>query len=502
MIQNKPTQAALDKFSPKRALLFSSPFMLMGALALVLGLYGLITRQLDERAAKHLLTIIVVCVGVSMCIIGWFATKRPKPGMFLKAKHPDKPWRWREDWVAGKVANSLVRSVFFLWLAVGVFDVMSLVAVFLVLQGVRFGHSIAWLSLFFPVIGLAVTIFAARTSRAWGVSGRSIMTTTGLPVAPGGVLCGEIQVPVRLEPRHAFYLRLSCVRRTTALRGKNRVTTEKILWQEEQWFSPTLPQTEAGVTRLPVFFKLPAELPESTFEKGDGVQWELEAHAKVSGPDFHGTFEVPVVKPAVDAAGGTVPVVAAEAINPSLKYQLTLDEIRKEIRSRIVVVEKPDGRDFIFPAARNPGFAGGATVFWLIWSGAVIFMLVNHAPLLFPLVFTAVDVLMGIFLFDLWFRRTRVGVTPAQLHIVTAWLTLKKETIIPVGEVASLKADIGATAGHAAYYDLRLKTRKGRELVLAKHLSHKPEADWLIRQMVGVLKRGVGEGTAKLPPPS
>jgi hypothetical protein len=489
--QNKPTQAALAKFSPKRAWLFASPFMLMGALALVLALYGVITRQLDARAGKHLLTIIVVCVGVSMCIIGWFATKRPKPGMFLKAKYPDKPWRWREDWVAGRVANSLVRSVFFLWLAVGVFDVVCLVAVVLVLQGVRYGHSIAWLSLLFPVIGLAVTIFAARTSGAWGRFGRSIMITTGLPVAPGGVLVGEIQVPVRLQPKHAFYLRLSCVRRTTALRGKNRVTTEKILWQEEQWFSPELPQTEAGATRLPVFFKLPAELPESTFEKGDGVQWELEAHTKVSGPDFHGTFEVPVVKPVVDAALA-VPVVAAEASDPGLKYQLTLDEIRKEIRSRIVVVDKPDGREFIFPAARNPGFAGGATVFLLIWSGAVVFMVVNHAPLLFPLVFTAVDVLMGIFVFDLWFRRSRVTVTPAQLHIVTAWLTLKKEVIIPVGDVASLKADIGATAGHAAYYDLRLKTRKGRELVLAKHLSHKPEADWLIRQMVGVLKRGVG----------
>jgi len=346
-----------------------------------------------------------------------------------------------------------------------------------------------------------VTIYAARTSRAWGVFGRAIMTTAGLPVAPGGVLSGEIQVPVRLQPNHAFYLRLSCVRRTTALRGKNRVTTEKILWQDEQWFSPELPQTEAGATRLPVFFKLPAELPESTFEKGDGIQWELEAHAKVSGPDFHGTFEVPVVKPVVDTAVGAVPVAAPEASDPNLKYQLTLDEIRKEIRSRIVVVDKAEGRDFIFPAARNPGFAGGATVLLLIWSGAVGFMVVNHAPLLFPLVFTAVDVLMGIFVFDLWFRRSRVAVTPAQLHIVTAWLTLKKEVIIPVGDVASLKADIGATAGHAAYYDLRLKTRKGRELVLAKHLSHKPEADWLIRQMVGVLKRGVGEGTSKLPPP-
>ncbi len=476
--------------------------MLMGVMAVGLTLYGLLTRQLDGRAGKHLLTIIVVCGGLSLCIIGWFASKRPKPEVFLKASQPDKPWLWREDWVAGRMANSWLRGVFFLWLAVIVFDLVCLVAVGLVLPGVRFGHPLAWLSLLFPVIGLAVTIFAARTNRTWGQFGRSLVITSGLPVAPGGLLSGEIQVPVRLRPKHAFYLRLSCVRRTTALRGKNRVTTEKILWQEEKWFHPDLPQVEAGATRLPVFFKLPADLPESTFEKGDGVQWELEAHAKVSGPDFQGSFEVPVVKPVVDPAGNPEPAVVVEASDPSQKYQLTLDEIRKEIRSRIRVVEQPEGREFIFPAARNPGFAGGATVLFLIWIGAVVFMLANRAPLIFPLVFAAVGVLMGIFVSDLWFRRSRVMVTPAQLHVVTAWLTLKKETIIPVGDVASLKADIGATAGHAAYYDLRLKTRKGRELVLAKHLSHKPEADWLIRQMVGVLKRGAGEGTAKLQAPS
>lgn len=474
----------------------------MGALALILALYGVFTRQLNVRAGKHLLTILVVCGGFAMCIIGWFATKRPKLGVLLKASHPDQPWRWREDWVAGRVANSLVRSVFFLWLAVGVFDLMCLLGVALVLPGVRYGHATAWLSLLFPVIGLAVTIFAARTHRTWGQFGRSVLVTNGLPVAPGGILSGEIQVPVRLQPRQAIYFRLSCVRRTSAQRGKTRVTTERMLWQEEKWCRPGLAQTEAGITRLTVFFKLPAELPESTFEKGDGVRWQLEVQAKVSGPDFHGTFEVPVVKPVVSEVAGQMPAVGDGPKDPTVAYHVTLDEIRQEIRSRIEVVEVPDGREFRFPAGRNPGFAGGAMVLWVIWSAAVVFMVANRAPLIFPLVFAAVDGLMGIFVFDLWFRRSRVIVTPARLHVQTAWLSYQKEAVVPVAEVASFKADIGATAGHVAYYDLRLKTKSGQELVLAKNLTHKPEADWLIRQMVGVLKRGAGEGTTKLQTPN
>jgi len=97
--------------------------------------------------------------------------------------------------------------------------------------------------------------------------------------------------------------------------------------------------------------------------------------------------------------------------------------------------------------------------------------------------------LMSIFMFDLWLRRSRVLVNPVQVTLQTSWLTLRKMTVIPAAEVASLKADIGATAGHAAYYDLKLKTRAGREYVVAKNLSHKPEADWLIRQIAGALKQ-------------
>ena len=95
MSNEKLTAPATDRFSPRRAFLFASPFLLMGAVALLLMVYGVLTRQLNVRAAKHLLTMLVVCAGLSMVIIGWFAGKRPKPSVQLKASHPDQPWRWR-----------------------------------------------------------------------------------------------------------------------------------------------------------------------------------------------------------------------------------------------------------------------------------------------------------------------------------------------------------------------------------------------------------------------
>ncbi|HEY1787488.1 MAG TPA: hypothetical protein VGJ73_05000 [Verrucomicrobiae bacterium] len=47
----------------------------------------------------------------------------------------------------------------------------------------------------------------------------------------------------------------------------------------------------------------------------------------------------------------------------------------------------------------------------------------------------------------------------------------------------------GAIVGHAAYYDLKLRARDGKEWTLAKNLNHKPEADWPARQIAAATVR-------------
>ena len=69
------------------------------------------------------------------------------------------------------------------------------------------------------------------------------------------------------------------------------------------------------------------------------------------------------------------------------------------------------------------------------------------------------------------------------IKIETSWPGYKKELSIKSSDVAEFIAEIGATVGHAAYYDLKLRSRDGKEWTLAKNLNHKPEADWLARQM-------------------
>lgn len=178
--------------------------------------------------------------------------------------------------------------------------------------------------------------------------------------------------------------------------------------------------------------------------------------------------------------------------DPTTQYQMPLDEVRKQIHSKIQVNDLSDGgKEFIFPAARNPGFASGATIFCLIWTCIVALLVWKHAPFLFPLVFGTIDLLMAAFVFDLWFHRSRVTVATDEIKIETAWLSFKKQTSLKISAIVNFTADVGATVGHSAYYDLKLRTRDGKEFTLAKNLGHKPEADWLVRELTAAAKRGM-----------
>ncbi len=210
-----------------------------------------------------------------------------------------------------------------------------------------------------------------------------------------------------------------------------------------------------------------------------------------------------------------LPEVPEISDDPTAQYQMSLDEIRKQIHSKIQVNDLPDGgKEFIFPAARNVGPAAGLTLFWLIWTGIVVLLFWKHAPLLFPLVFGVLDLLIGLWVSDLWFRRSRVVATPESATVQTSWLIFKTEHNIVAADITGISAQPGMTVGHSAYYDLKIQVRDDNDfeaqkekfiqtgqkpplkfsvsdpggITAANSIADKPEADWLVQQMSAVLK--------------
>ena len=215
----------------------------------------------------------------------------------------------------------------------------------------------ALLVLLFPLvgIGLLIAFFAAwRSQRRFGKCGFELAQ---IPIPLGGVLEGMIQTGIPLKLEHELSLKCSCIRQVTSGSGEHRTTNEYILWHEERIYSEQahLPEPELGHTEIPVHFKLPADQPESTAGSGDGIHWRLEAKSKMSGPDFHAIFDLPVFKVAEAAAAGA----GMADDDPTAAMQAPIEEIRREEHSKIN--DGPSGREFYFPPARNPGAALVAT---------------------------------------------------------------------------------------------------------------------------------------------
>jgi len=483
IFKDEPSAPPDPKTARTRVILLSLPFVLLGLAALVMLVHDMIGGIPRQRLIT-ILSFVAACIGFVAIIFGINAKKMALKTASLKSAAPqtsEKPWLERKEWAAGRITSGARKSVVLLWIFVLFWLAVSTVITVLVVPPEwHRGNHAALIALIFPLVGLAVLVFAFNTTRAWRRFGKSYFEMAAMPGALGGTLEGMIQVNTRLRPEHGLHLRLNCLRRSTTGTGNSRSTTEKILWQDEKWLRADLPQTDLNATGIPVYFKLPADQPESTIAVGDGTHWKLEASAHLRGPNYHATFEVPVFN---------VPETPAPTDDPTAPYQMSLDEIRQQIHSHVQVKDLADGgREFVFPAARNPGFAGGATAFLLIWTAIVVFLVWKHAPLIFPLVFGVIDLLMAAFTFDLWFRRSRVVATPAQVQIETAWLGIKKQRTLKISEVAKIFTDIGATAGHTAYYDLKLRTRDGQEFTAAKNLGSKPEADWLAQQMAAAVK--------------
>ncbi len=458
------------KAARKRAIFLSIPFAGLGIFALVLFVHDGFLGGLDHHKAFTLLGAMAASIGFIALIFGINAKKETIKTILAKREEEEKPWLKRKDWAVGRMATTLKKPVLLLW----IFAIFWCGASGGIILSLPNGHRPPIVLLIFPVISLALILFVWRTTSTWRRFGQSSFEIAAVPTPVGGTLTGQIVIPGNPRPEHGWHVALRCIKRSTTGPTNNLRTSEKILWQDEKWLKADLPQKNPRATGIPVFFQLPGDKPESTPDTGDGTHWRLEAWARLRGPDFSAAFEIPVFK---------VPESQTASSDPTLPYQLSLDEIRKQIHSKIQVVDLPGGKEFIFPSGRNSGLAIGATVFCVIWTAIVALLALNHVPPLLPLVFGAIDLLMLYYVFDLWLRRSHVAIASETVKIETAWAGFKQKSSLKVSNVTGFYAETGTPVGHSTYYDLKLRTRDGKELLLAKNLGHKPEADWLAGQM-------------------
>jgi hypothetical protein len=245
------------------------------------------------------LTFSTIGYGLLFGAIAGYRAERRKQAR--RAEHPDEPWRWREDWAKGRAYASTRSLMWFTW-AFALFwnGISTGVAI-----GMLKGHAplvpAIIFGVIFPLVGLALLVWAVRVTIVWNKFGLSTFKMLSVPGVIGGSLSGAIETSVKLRPREGFHLRLACVNRVRIASGKNSSTQETILWQTEKTINEDL-LDEPHRSGIPVSFQIPADaLPTDDTTPTNTIVWRLIAQAKLPGVDYSATFEVPVFRTAQNA---------------------------------------------------------------------------------------------------------------------------------------------------------------------------------------------------------
>ncbi|MFQ5705201.1 MAG: hypothetical protein ACE5HT_14425 [Gemmatimonadales bacterium] len=454
---------------------FLLPFMAVALGTAIMAMLRLVAGDPAQAGFFALFALTFGGVSGFFLLTGRAGVRRKVQKERLQEQHPMEPWTWRADWASGRIESNLRKRLAFAWFFAGLWNLISAVTPFVALKALHDGNKAGLVALVFPAIGVGLLVWAVRETLRYRKFGVSVLELTSVPGVIGRGIDGVIQANFELDPGELITTKLVCVRRVTTGSGKNRSTSERILWQEEG--AATEAHRELRRTAIPVSFGIPADAVQSDdSDPDDQVVWRLEAAAKIPGVDYFARFEVPVFKLAHEPDSGQAVVGPEPPVLPDSAY-------RPPDGSGIEVTTGERGTEIYFSAARNAGAALGTTMFFLIWTGATIFLYLKGAPLLFAAVFGIFDLLLLFVAAGLWTGVTRVVIGGGTIDIWTGFLVPVRRQVLMRAAIAEVSVDIGMQSGNRPYYRITIVGTDGAKVIVGRGIRDKRHAEWLASLM-------------------
>jgi len=458
------------------ALLFLLPFAGFGVFAGILAARSARLGDWPQAGYGAVFMLVFGGVGFGGIAAVLAGRRRAQEEAAREARNPDAPWLWRNDWASSRITDGSRTQMWFAWAFAALWNLVSIPsAVIGVQSALREGNRAALLALLFPLVGAGLLVWGVRATLRYRRFGVSRFDLTTLPAPVGHALEGTVRTPAGLRPTDGFKVVLSCIRRVTTGSGRDRSTTEYVLWQDER-------QEPGTGTGVPVAFAIPPDAaPCDATQSSDRTLWRLSVSAAVPGIDYAATFEVPVFRTAASDQPRTDEerAVAAESAVPA--------DYRQPHGSKIQVSTTRQGTEIFYPRARNPAMAAGVTFFLAILGGATWGTIALHAPLIFPVVFGGFWLLLLYITLDQWLRVTRVIAGGGSVTVASGWFAPGGGRTLQAGEIADVVTKIGSQAGTTPFYDISLVTTAGRQIGAGGAIRDKREAEWL----AGLIRRAV-----------
>ncbi len=300
----------------------------------------------------------------------------------FQASHPDQPWAAWPQWRSKQLRCDSAGTRGFITFFALFWNLVSLPILFIVPGEIADGNGAAAIGLLFPLIGVGLGVWAVREwirSRRYGAS---VLALDALPVPLGGRLRARLEVPARLQARE-LALQIACVRIRRTGSGKNRRTTEDVLWEDSARLAPT-PGSTPGSTQARIDLRLPGDRPEASEENpSDRVVWRMSIRSQEPGVDFRARFELPVFA----VAGAADPETVLDGPLP-----VEPDAWRETGVEHGYVA---GGQQFRFPAFRMAGAGGSVLVFGLLFLAAGLVLLIGFGHWFMGGIFALVGALIA-----------------------------------------------------------------------------------------------------------
>ena len=461
--------------------LFLLPFAGVGLFTAGMSVQRLTARNWVEALVFGLFALTFGGVGIGGIVAVLAGRGKLKAQEALQASHPDSPWLWRPDWASGHIIDSTRNTLIGAWLFTVFWNLISVPTAFIAVRAaIQEEKPAAFLALLFPMVGAGLLVWAIRVSLRYRKHGLSRLELSTVPGVIGRSLIGMVRAPGNIQAVNGFLVTLRCIRRITSGGGKQRSTSESVLWQEEQRVQGQPFRAAARMeTHIPVAFRLPRDVvPSDGSDSRNKVTWRLQVSAELPGVNYDSQFDVPVFR----TSASDQPLSSEEArLTHAAAYQQPAD-------SRILVTATRRGTEILFPAARNLGAATSLTLFLVLWLGGVGLQLYFRAPLIFPIVTGLFAVLFLVAVLDLWLQVSRVTVGPAAVSWATGYIAPGREHTVSASEIADVTAVMGMQAGNTVYYDVVLMRKAGKKAKLGRSVRDKREAEWLAE----TIKKAIG----------
>jgi hypothetical protein len=473
-----------QKYQTGCLLLIVVPLCIGGLLALVAAAGIAMTPPVNWLKVAGLMVF-----GVTLPAAGWAIFLAHRKGKEITAKqdrmrqlYPQSPWMWREDWSQGRVQSTTRNSMVATWVFALIWNLFCSFMLVFVPRDTAPTAAIVVVMLF-PAAGVYLLVLAVRLTMRWEKYGATWFELGTLPGVIGKELRGSIHVKFPQPPEESVQLKLSCVNRIVTNSGKDRSTSEKILWRDEYDLPSGKIHGGPIGSAIPVTFKIPVDAVDTNTENpSNSIIWCLQADAKTPGVDYQDIFEVPVFHTTEDTAATT-----DQESSSGFSIMPTVVSAEKPLDTGIVVRQSmSDGTEYDFSAARNVGMAFGTTIFFVIFSVVVWFIIHVKAPIIFLIVFGGFDLILLMMVLSLWLGTSKLVIASDRVKLQKGLLGVGPTREVEFSQIADVIMPIGMQSGERAgtpYYDIRLKLTDGKEVKVAGGIRSKPEAEWLVARL-------------------